>query len=1021
MQHSFFSILFSVKNFNKKATITHQLDLNFRCNHITISSFNVLTMKNLSAIFACFCCLFAAQSASAQFYTEHLPRNLTPKERNLWPDYIQQHRNKALNSIVQPPASPIRTPAEWEETQGLLVTWTSYPSILREIVRYAREECTVYIVTTNTTSVQNYLTAGGVSLDNIVFLNESYNSIWMRDYGPWSVYTNDVDSLAIVDWIYNRPRPADDVIPAAVAGYFNLPFYEMTAPPYELVHTGGNYMVDGLGTAFSSKLILDENPDLTTAQIDTLMSNYMGIDRYVKMETLPYDGIHHIDMHLKLLDEETLLIGQYPEGISDGPQIEANLNYVLNNYLTPFGNPYKVVRVPMPPDAGGDFPNSGGDYRTYTNSVFVNKTLLVPIYEEQYDTTALRIIQEQLPGYRVQGIDCNEIIPASGAIHCITKLVHTSDPLFIAHPRLRDTYFVEDRTVYARIQHRSGIASATLYWTTSLTDPPTPYQTTMTLTDPINNIWSAVIPAQDAGAVVQYYIEAISNSGKTQVRPITAPEGMYSYRVIEVNAPPTAAFTSSATEVCTSEPIQFNDVSTYGITQWQWAFEGGIPAMSTAPSPTVTFPTAGTHSVSLTVTNAVGTATSTQTIVSYNLTGNTPFVENFEGGIGDTWQINNLNEDNYTWELAQDIDCADNALAVNNFDNSATGNRDRLTAVFDLSGLSNCTLSFRVAYAPYSNTYFDRLQVNIQTCGGSPQLLYDKSGTTLATAPATGDATFVPNGCSQWRTETIDLSAFDGQTVQISLENINGYGNYLYLDDIGVSGVATEPLTIRAKLWLEGAYSNNGGTNSGQLSNYLATNNILPYSQPFNRPPWMYAGIENISTIPTNACDWVLFELRNADNPSNIVAQKAVLLYTDGTLHDADNLNNPADGINLSGIVAGNYYLAIKHRNHLGVMSAAPVVLPNSEAIYDFTASAAAAFHSSQLKPLASNVFVLPAGDCNGNGVHTVLDFNRYQLQFGISGYTDGDLNFDGNVTNEDYIIYENNTSRFNIPVLRDE
>lgn len=39
----------------------------------------------------------------------------------------------------------------------------------------------------------------------------------------------------------------------------------------------------------------------------------MGIDRYIKMDELPYDGIHHIDMHMKLLDEETLLVGEYPQ------------------------------------------------------------------------------------------------------------------------------------------------------------------------------------------------------------------------------------------------------------------------------------------------------------------------------------------------------------------------------------------------------------------------------------------------------------------------------------------------------------------------------------------------------------------------------------------------------------------------------------------------------------------------------------------------------------------------------------
>jgi agmatine deiminase len=73
------------------------------------------------------------------------------------------------------------------------------------------------------------------------------------------------------------------------------------------------------------------------------MQQFMGIDRYIKMPTLPYDGIHHIDMHMKLIDEETLMVGQYPPGVSDGPQIEANISDVVNNFQTAFGNQYKVV------------------------------------------------------------------------------------------------------------------------------------------------------------------------------------------------------------------------------------------------------------------------------------------------------------------------------------------------------------------------------------------------------------------------------------------------------------------------------------------------------------------------------------------------------------------------------------------------------------------------------------------------------------------------------------------------------
>ena len=108
----------------------------------------------------------------------------------------------------------------------------------------------------------------------------------------------------------------------------------------------------------------------------------------------------------------------------------------------------------MPPE-NNQYPDQGGDYRTYTNSIFINKTILVPIYEEKYDTTALRIYRENLPGYNVVGINCNSIIPQLGALHCITKLVGTPDPLYIAHARLRDTEITDqDFEVNAVIRHR---------------------------------------------------------------------------------------------------------------------------------------------------------------------------------------------------------------------------------------------------------------------------------------------------------------------------------------------------------------------------------------------------------------------------------------------------------------------------------------------------------------------------------------------------------------------------------------
>ncbi|MFZ1321642.1 MAG: agmatine deiminase family protein [Ignavibacteria bacterium] len=450
-------------------------------------------------------------------YSQDLPHYMTDKEKELYKNYQPP---VFQTDDTNPPPTPVRTMAEWEEVQGVIVAWTSYTTIIRQIVDYVQDECQVFIVCSDSNSVKTFLTSGGVPLLNLKFIVAPFNSVWCRDYGPWAAYSGISDSLKIIDWIYNRPRAQDDLVPTAFANYTNLPIYEATVAPNNLIATGGNLMVDGNGTAFSSRLIMDENPSKTESQIDGIMNSYLGVSRYIKMNTLPYDEIHHIDMHIKLLDEETLLVGQYPPGVADGPQIEANLQYVLNNFQTCYGRPYKVVRIPMPPSGSGQYPPSS-NYFTYTNSVFVNKTIIVPIYGLAQDTTALRIYRENLPGYRVVGINASQMISALGAIHCITKEIGVAEPIFFSHPKLLNTLnTTSPYEVKSYIKTKTGVSSAKVHWRTDTTQS----YNEITMTGSLDT-FRASIPQQSLGTNVYYYISATSNSNRTVTRPITAPQG----------------------------------------------------------------------------------------------------------------------------------------------------------------------------------------------------------------------------------------------------------------------------------------------------------------------------------------------------------------------------------------------------------------------------------------------------------------------------------------------------------------
>lgn len=464
-------------------------------------------------------------------FAQSLPHYMTAKEKALMEKMNKSPESTPASSDVNitPPQKKVRTIAEWEKLQGLQITWTSYPTMLTEIVRAAKEECRVYIVCTDPATVQSYLESHGVDTVNVSFVKTKFNSVWCRDYGPWSAYTNDVDSLYTIDWKYNRPRPSDDTVPYTLGRLLHTPVYTTTTTPWKLVNTGGNFMTDGFGTGFASKLILNENSSLSSAEVDTIMKKFMGITTYIKMNTLPYDEIHHIDMHMKLLDEETLLVGQYPAGVADGPQIEANLNYILANFKSVFGTPFKVIRIPMPDDRG-KYPSNGGRYFTYTNASFINKTLIYPTYGIPADTTAYRIFKEALPGYKIIGINSLSSIGALGALHCITKEIGEEHPLLISHQALPNTTnTTKPYTLKAYLKHSSGIRSARIYWRTDTLQAYKAVVMSKVSGSPV--YWTGSIPAQAAGKTVYYYIQATANDGKVQNRPLPAPAGYWHFAV----------------------------------------------------------------------------------------------------------------------------------------------------------------------------------------------------------------------------------------------------------------------------------------------------------------------------------------------------------------------------------------------------------------------------------------------------------------------------------------------------------
>lgn len=142
----------------------------------------------------------------------------------------------------------------------------------------------------------------------------------------------------------------------------------------------------------------------------------------------------------------------------------------------------------------------------------------------------------------------------------------------------------------------------------------------------------------------------------------------------------------------------------------------------------------------------------------------------------------------------------------------------------------------------------------------------------------------------------------------------------------------------------------------------LNTNNLLPNTDPFGLGETINPSVKAFTGLAAPV-DWAKVELRNSAAPSTIVATRAVLVQRSG------NLMQPTgeQTITFPGVAAGNYYVAVKHRNHFGIMSFSSYLLRDPGTLVDFTASSTATYGTGARKTVGTTE-VMWLGNVNGDG-----------------------------------------------------
>jgi hypothetical protein len=220
-------------------------------------------------------------------------------------------------------------------------------------------------------------------------------------------------------------------------------------------------------------------------------------------------------------------------------------------------------------------------------------------------------------------------------------------------------------------------------------------------------------------------------------------------------------------------------------------------------------------------------------------------------------------------------------------------------------------------------------------------------------------------------------SKINKTTIEVNLTNAQSSSGNTFL--------ASQKVIASIKVFLEGPYS------SGSMRTDLNAGGYIPTSQPYNTAPWDYTGTENVASIPAGVVDWVLVELRKGTASTTKVATRAAFLKNDGSTVDLDGTSPVA----FAGVPAGDYYIVVRHRNHLAIMSASAVALSSSSVLYDFTMSQNQAYGTDAMISVGTS-FAMISGDVDGSGVLNAADRGIAWNQRGLLGYQSSDVDLSG-------------------------
>ena len=305
----------------------------------------------------------------------------------------------------------------------------------------------------------------------------------------------------------------------------------------------------------------------------------------------------------------------------------------------------------------------------------------------------------------------------------------------------------------------------------------------------INNFYSGTINSVGLNAVATASVDASATA-------ITNPKGS----LCSPTVTPSLTLLNPGLSTLTSVTINyFIDNNTPQ--QYNWTGSLVTTGSTVVTLPSITLPL-GSHTFTCftSLPNGVAdpNALNDSTTVSFATSSALPYSQSFNTLPFPPANYQVVNPDGLdAWDRSATVNHSGaGSMVFDNYTNDNTGEIDDfITPIFDLTSVTNPSLSFYLAYKLYTDpslatNFSDTLEVLVSAdCGLTYTSVYKKFGIPLTTTtPTWANSAYTTVAANQWRKEVVNLGSFATSTSAVfKFRNISQYENYLYIDDINLT------------------------------------------------------------------------------------------------------------------------------------------------------------------------------------------------------------------------------------------